>query len=148
MSVVIILMLASLAVGLVFVGAFVWSVRSGQYEDTLTPSMRVLLDDATPQIHSQPLGGARICDPQQSRQSERTCDKVKAPWSLGVAAAEDGRALQTAEGARGSDPRQLRQSERISAKMKAPWGLDVAAAEDGRAPGSGHNRRFKSEHKI
>ena len=47
MSVVIILMLASLAVGLVFVGAFVWSVRSGQYEDTLTPSMRMLLDDAT-----------------------------------------------------------------------------------------------------
>jgi len=53
MSVVIILMLASLAVGLVFVGAFVWSVRSGQYEDTLTPSMRVLLDDATTQAHSQ-----------------------------------------------------------------------------------------------
>jgi cbb3-type cytochrome oxidase maturation protein len=46
MSVVIILMLASLTVGLLFVGAFVWSVRSGQYEDTLTPSMRVLLDDA------------------------------------------------------------------------------------------------------
>ncbi|MGA2245922.1 MAG: cbb3-type cytochrome oxidase assembly protein CcoS [Verrucomicrobiota bacterium] len=56
MSVVIILILASLAVGLVFVGAFVWSVRSGQYEDTLTPSLRVLLDDATPQIHSQPAG--------------------------------------------------------------------------------------------
>jgi cbb3-type cytochrome oxidase maturation protein len=34
MSVIIILMLASLLVGLVFVGAFVWSVRSGQYEDT------------------------------------------------------------------------------------------------------------------
>jgi cbb3-type cytochrome oxidase maturation protein len=46
MSVIIILMLASLAVGLVFVGAFVWSVRSGQYEDTLTPGMRVLADDA------------------------------------------------------------------------------------------------------
>jgi cbb3-type cytochrome oxidase maturation protein len=42
MSVIIILMLASLAVGLVFVAAFVWSVRSGQFEDTLTPSMRVL----------------------------------------------------------------------------------------------------------
>ncbi len=45
MSVIILLMLASLAVGLVFVGAFVWSVRSGQYEDTLTPSMRVLAED-------------------------------------------------------------------------------------------------------
>jgi cbb3-type cytochrome oxidase maturation protein len=56
MSVVIILILASLAVGLLFVGAFVWSVRSGQYEDTLTPSMRMLLDDATTQIHSQKTG--------------------------------------------------------------------------------------------
>ena len=53
MSVVVLLMLASLAVGLVFVGAFVWSVRSGQYEDTLTPSMRVLLDDATVDTVSQ-----------------------------------------------------------------------------------------------
>ena len=45
MSVIILLILASLAVGLVFVAAFVWSVRSGQYEDTLTPAMRVLADD-------------------------------------------------------------------------------------------------------
>jgi cbb3-type cytochrome oxidase maturation protein len=50
MSVVILLMLASLAVGLIFVGAFVWSVRSGQYEDTLTPSMRMLADDAKQKV--------------------------------------------------------------------------------------------------
>jgi cbb3-type cytochrome oxidase maturation protein len=62
MSVVIILILASLAVGLVFVGAFVWSVRSGQYEDTLTPSMRMLHDDAATQIHSQPAGDLKEQD--------------------------------------------------------------------------------------
>lgn len=45
MSVVIILILASLGVALLFLGAFIWSVRSGQYEDTLTPSLRVLVDD-------------------------------------------------------------------------------------------------------
>lgn len=45
MSVVIILILASLAVALLFVAAFVWSVRSGQYEDTLTPSLRMLADE-------------------------------------------------------------------------------------------------------
>ena len=44
-SVILILILASLAMALVFLGAFVWSVRSGQYEDTITPSMRVLLDE-------------------------------------------------------------------------------------------------------
>ena len=30
----------------VVLAAFIWAVRSGQYEDTCTPSMRVLLDDA------------------------------------------------------------------------------------------------------
>jgi cbb3-type cytochrome oxidase maturation protein len=28
-----------------FLGAFIWAVRSGQYEDTCTPSMRLLLDE-------------------------------------------------------------------------------------------------------
>jgi cbb3-type cytochrome oxidase maturation protein len=45
MSVILILILASLAMALVFLAAFVWSVRSGQYEDTTTPSMRILLDE-------------------------------------------------------------------------------------------------------
>jgi cbb3-type cytochrome oxidase maturation protein len=44
-SVVIILILASLTVALLFLAGFVWAVRSGQDEDTLTPSMRVLADD-------------------------------------------------------------------------------------------------------
>jgi cbb3-type cytochrome oxidase maturation protein len=46
MSVIIILIIASLAVALLFLGAFIWSVRNGQYEDTLTPSMRVLAEDS------------------------------------------------------------------------------------------------------
>ena len=45
MSVILILILASLAMALIFLGAFVWSVRSGQFEDMTTPSMRVLLDE-------------------------------------------------------------------------------------------------------
>jgi cbb3-type cytochrome oxidase maturation protein len=49
MSVVIVLILASLTIGLIFLGAFVWAVRCGQYEDTLTPALRVLAeDDFTP----------------------------------------------------------------------------------------------------
>ena len=46
MNVLLILILASLGVALLFLAAFIWSVRSGQYEDTLTPSMRMLTDDA------------------------------------------------------------------------------------------------------
>jgi len=45
MSVILILILASLLVALLFLAGFIWSVRSGQYEDTTTPSMRVLMED-------------------------------------------------------------------------------------------------------
>jgi len=70
MSVIILIMLASLSVGLVFVGAFIWSVRSGQYEDTLTPSMRVLADDAV-QIRFQNAGSAAAPVPASEKNSER-----------------------------------------------------------------------------
>jgi cbb3-type cytochrome oxidase maturation protein len=35
----------SLLVALVFLGVFIWAVRSGQYEDHYTPSVRMLFDD-------------------------------------------------------------------------------------------------------
>ena len=45
MSVILILILASLAVALAFLAAFVWAVKSGQFEDTCTPAMRILSED-------------------------------------------------------------------------------------------------------
>jgi len=45
MSVILILMLASLAVAVVFLGGFIWAVKSGQFEDTCTPAMRILSED-------------------------------------------------------------------------------------------------------
>ena len=53
MSVIILLIFVSLMVGLFFLGAFIWSVRAGQYEDTVTPAMRVLMDETTayPTVH-------------------------------------------------------------------------------------------------
>jgi cbb3-type cytochrome oxidase maturation protein len=50
MSVIIILMLAGLAVALLFLAGFIWAVRSGQYEDTLTPSLRILADEPKSKI--------------------------------------------------------------------------------------------------
>jgi cbb3-type cytochrome oxidase maturation protein len=44
-SVLVLLIFASLAIATVFLAAFIWAVRSGQYEDTCTPSMRLLLDE-------------------------------------------------------------------------------------------------------
>lgn len=37
----------SLFAALIFLGAFIWAVRSGQFDDNETPSMRVLFDDET-----------------------------------------------------------------------------------------------------
>ncbi|HVM47661.1 MAG TPA: cbb3-type cytochrome oxidase assembly protein CcoS [Candidatus Acidoferrum sp.] len=45
MSVILILILASLAVAVAFLGCFVWAVKAGQYEDTCTPAMRILSED-------------------------------------------------------------------------------------------------------
>ena len=37
----------SLLVALVFLGAFIWAVRTGQFDDNETPSIRILFDDDT-----------------------------------------------------------------------------------------------------
>ena len=45
MNVILLLMLASLAVATVFLGGFIWAVRTGQFEDTGTPPLRMLAED-------------------------------------------------------------------------------------------------------
>ena len=47
MSVIFLLIPLSIVFAVAFLFAFVWSVRSGQYEDTTTPAMRLLLDEKT-----------------------------------------------------------------------------------------------------
>ena len=46
MSVIVLLIAAGGVVAAGFLGAFVWAVRSGQFDDTTTPAVRVLVDDA------------------------------------------------------------------------------------------------------
>ena len=45
MSALFVMIAASLAIALAFLGAFIWSVRKGHYDDDYTPSVRILLDD-------------------------------------------------------------------------------------------------------
>jgi len=45
MSAIYLLLPISLLVALAFLAAFIWAVRSGQYEDTCTPALRILTDD-------------------------------------------------------------------------------------------------------
>lgn len=45
MSVIIILLIASLTIAGLFLVAFLWSVQSGQFEDDYSPAARILFDD-------------------------------------------------------------------------------------------------------
>ena len=53
MSVVIVLIIASLIVAVGFLIAFLWAVKSGQYDDNYTPSVRILLEDSKKKKHHQ-----------------------------------------------------------------------------------------------
>lgn len=45
MKILLVLIAVSLLVALGFLAAFFWAVKSGQYEDEYTPSVRMLFDD-------------------------------------------------------------------------------------------------------
>ena len=45
MSVVFVLVFAAIIIAAAFLIAFVWAVRNGQYDDTYTPSVRILFDE-------------------------------------------------------------------------------------------------------
>lgn len=47
MSAIIILIVVSLTVAVLFLIGFLWAVNAGQYDDSYTPSMRMLQDDGT-----------------------------------------------------------------------------------------------------
>jgi cbb3-type cytochrome oxidase maturation protein len=45
MSVIIVLLIASISVAALFLVAFIWGVRSGQFEDDYSPASRILFED-------------------------------------------------------------------------------------------------------
>jgi cbb3-type cytochrome oxidase maturation protein len=48
MSVIILLIVVSVLVAVFFVGIFIWAVKTGQYDDTYSPSVRMLFDNKKP----------------------------------------------------------------------------------------------------
>jgi len=48
MSVIIVLVIIGVVVAGGFLVAFIWSVKSGQYDDTYSPAVRMLFDDTHP----------------------------------------------------------------------------------------------------
>lgn len=47
MKIILVLIIISITVALGFLIAFLWAVKSGQYEDDYTPSVRMLFDEQT-----------------------------------------------------------------------------------------------------
>jgi cbb3-type cytochrome oxidase maturation protein len=44
MTIIYLLIGCSITIALIFLVGFLWSIRSGQYDDTYTPSVRMLFD--------------------------------------------------------------------------------------------------------
>jgi cbb3-type cytochrome oxidase maturation protein len=49
MNILIVLIAVSLLVALGFLAAFIWAVKTGQFDDASTPSFRILWDDTPKQ---------------------------------------------------------------------------------------------------
>jgi cbb3-type cytochrome oxidase maturation protein len=45
MLIIILLIIISLTIAILFLAAFIWSMKSGQFDDTYGPSVRMLFDD-------------------------------------------------------------------------------------------------------
>lgn len=45
MTIIIVLVIVSLSLAIGFLIAFLWAVKSGQFDDTYTPSIRILMDN-------------------------------------------------------------------------------------------------------
>ncbi|MCY1720387.1 cbb3-type cytochrome oxidase assembly protein CcoS [Prolixibacteraceae bacterium Z1-6] len=43
----------SLFAALIFLAAFIWAVRTGQFDDNETPSMRILFDDESTETETK-----------------------------------------------------------------------------------------------
>jgi cbb3-type cytochrome oxidase maturation protein len=47
MGIIVLLIAISLCIAIGFLVSFLWNMRSGQYDDTYSPSVRMLFDDKT-----------------------------------------------------------------------------------------------------
>ncbi|NQX91607.1 MAG: cbb3-type cytochrome oxidase assembly protein CcoS [Flavobacteriales bacterium] len=45
MEVLFIMVVVSLCLALLFLGAFIWSFKDGQFDDSISPAIRVIMDD-------------------------------------------------------------------------------------------------------
>jgi len=64
MSVIIILVIIGISVAGLFLLGFIWAVKSGQYDDMYSPSVRILFDDSTEPSNSD-VGNESVTNPKE-----------------------------------------------------------------------------------
>ncbi len=65
MSVIFVLIGASLLVATGFLIAFLWAVKSGQMDDRVTPSVRILFDDEPKNLENQNNVSSQLTDQEK-----------------------------------------------------------------------------------
>ena len=69
MSVVFLLIIIGILVASVFLIAFIWAVKTGQFDDSYTPSVRILFDD---HISSSPKDEEQTTDMNLEEKSNKS----------------------------------------------------------------------------
>lgn len=54
MLIVVVLIAISLIIALIFLAVFFWNIKSGQYDDMFTPSVRMLFEDGEKPADEKP----------------------------------------------------------------------------------------------
>ena len=54
MAIITLLISISITIALIFLGVFLWSLKSGQFDDTTTPAMRMIFDEFKSQKKATP----------------------------------------------------------------------------------------------
>jgi cbb3-type cytochrome oxidase maturation protein len=70
MSAIFLLIGISLVVAVGFLVAFLWAVKTNQYEDDYTPSVRMLFNDNTPDINLSEQTNSHRKDPKAQRKDK------------------------------------------------------------------------------
>lgn len=70
MIVIFLLIPLSIIIAICFLAAFIWAVRSGQYEDTCTPAMRLLLEEKRNQKTAADSKPAAACSKTATKSPE------------------------------------------------------------------------------
>lgn len=60
MGIIYIMLIVSLIIALFFLASFFWAIRSGQYDDDYTPSVRILFEDELVDNNKEKNGNSEV----------------------------------------------------------------------------------------